>query len=234
MPQSMTGQEKDLNDSRIDLFLQSYNFMHYDGFTPGEADLALGVAELLKRSRQASFPFLSANLMDRQSDKPVFTPYVIKTSGGMKIGIFAVMADGFDLPSSSADGEQYFLENPVDAARKIISDLKAKGCRVIICLAHMPENEQRKLAQAAPEIQFIISGHDVSLKPEMEQVNQVEILRSGAKGEYLGQLEFFLQEDRLFYHYEVIPLDRTLPNQSQVAGMVTQYKSRIQALINEE
>ena len=208
--------------------------MQYDGFSLGEADLSLGVTELLKRSRQARFPFLSANLFDRRSGKPVFTPYVVKTLGDAKVGIFAVMADGFFLRSSTTDREKFFTANPVDAAGEIVSALKNAGCRIIICIAHMPENEKRELARAVKGIHFIVSGHDFTLKPEMELVGQVEILRTGAKGEHLGQLDFFLREDRLFYHYEVIPLDRNHADQREVAAMVNQYKSRIQALINEE
>ena len=144
-PHSLAGKEREIFDPKIDLYIKSYNEMKYDGFTPGDTDLSLGVQELLKRSRQAQFPFLLANLIERQSKKPVFAPYRIKDSGGMKIGIFGLISNNFHLRQSTGDREKYFLAEPVEIAEKIVSELKAKGCNIIICLAHMEENEQKNL-----------------------------------------------------------------------------------------
>ena len=71
-PQSLAGKEREIFDPKIDLYIKAYNEMKYDGFTPGDTDLSLGVQELLKRSRQAQFPFLLANLIERQSKKAGF------------------------------------------------------------------------------------------------------------------------------------------------------------------
>ena len=208
--------------------------MRYDGFTPGEADLALGVQELFERQREGAFSFLLANLIDRRSNKPVFSPYVIRTWDDLKVGIFGLLADGFTLSPSTGDREHYVLADPIETAAAVVDLLKAEGCRVIICVAHLPANEQRKLALATPGIHFLVSGHDGSRKPAMEEINGVEILRAGSKGEHLGQLEFAMAGDRLLYHYQTIPLDRNLADDPQIGAMVRQYKEWVRALIAEE
>ena len=189
-PHSLSGKEREIFDPKIDLYIKAYNEMKYDGFTPGDTDLSLGVQELLKRSRQAQFPFLLANLIERQSKKPVFAPYRIKDAGGMKVGIFGLISNNFHLRQSTGDREKYYLAEPKEIAGKIVSQLKAKGCNIIICLAHMEENEQKNLAQALKGVHFILSGHVRTLKPETQEVNNVEILKAGTRGEYLGQVEF--------------------------------------------
>jgi len=232
-PQSLAGKEREIFDPKIDLYIKAYNEMKYDGFTPGDTDLSLGVQELLQRSRQAQFPFLLANLIDRQSKKPVFASYVIKEAGGMKIGIFGLISNNFHLRQSTGDREKYFLSEPAEAAGKIVSELKARGVNIIICLAHMEENEQKTLAQAFKGVHFILSGHVRTLKPEMQEVNNIEILKAGTRGEYLGQVEFYTAEKKLYSHYQIISLDKKYADQLQVAKMVEEYKNRLRALLPE-
>jgi len=232
-PQSLAGKEREIFDPKIDLYIKSYNDMKYDGFTPGETDLSLGVQELLKRSRQAQFPFLLANLIDRQSKKPVFAPYRIKDADGMKIGIFGLISNNFHLRQSTGDREKYFLAEPVEIAEKIVSELKAKGCNIIICLAHMEENEQKSVANGVKGLHFIVSGHVRTLKPETQEVRNVEILKAGTRGEYLGQVEFFTAEKRLYSHYQIIQLDKNYADQLPVAKMAEAYKNTMRALLSE-
>ena len=207
--------------------------MKYDAFTPGDTDLSLGVQELLKISRKAKFPFLLANLMDRKSKKPVFAPHIIKKAGGMKIGIFGLISNNFHLRQSTGDRERYFLADANTTAKKVIAELKAKKCDFIIVLAHMEENEQKNLAQALKGAHFVVSGHVRALKPETQEVNNVEILKAGTRGEYLGQVEFFTAEKRLFSHYQIISLDQKQPDQLEVAKMVQDYKTRLRGLVSE-
>jgi hypothetical protein len=207
--------------------------MKYDAFTPGDTDLSLGVQELLRISRQTQFPFLLANLIARQSKKPVFASSTVKEIGGMKIGLFGLISNTFHLRQSTGDREKYYLAEPAEIAKKIVAELKAKGCSVIICLAHMGENEQKNLAQALKGVQFIVSGHVRTLNPGTQEVNNTEILKAGTRGEYLGQVEFFTVEKRLYSHYQIVPLDGKYPDHLQIGEAVNQYKSRLKALLGE-
>jgi 2',3'-cyclic-nucleotide 2'-phosphodiesterase (5'-nucleotidase family) len=110
-PQSLAGKEREIFDPKIDLYIKAYNEMKYDGFTPGDTDLSLGVQELLKRSRQAQFPFLLANLMDRQSKKPVFVSYVIKKAEGMKASLASYPTTSI-CASQQETGRNIFWPNP--------------------------------------------------------------------------------------------------------------------------
>ena len=51
---------------KADVIVDAFNEMGCTAFNIGETDLALGVGYLLQKEASASFPFLSANLVDRK------------------------------------------------------------------------------------------------------------------------------------------------------------------------
>jgi len=110
----------------IDLFIQTYNLMKCDAFTPGEIDLSWGVDALKRLQTQAKFPFLLANLLERRTQKPVFQPYLIKEMGGMKIGLFGLLSNRFPIDGPPEDKEKYLIEDPIEAATKMVAELKEK------------------------------------------------------------------------------------------------------------
>jgi hypothetical protein len=233
MAEPLGGKEKEMIDLKIDLYLKTYNLMGYDAFIPGEVDLSLGIDELKRISKQAKFSFLLANLLERQAQKPVFKPYIIKEMGGVKIGLLGLTSRDFFLKNPASEKEKYYLAEPIATARKIISDLKKKNCKIIMAIAHMPENELKAFAQALPEIHFVISGHERRLASRPLEVNNLKIFMAGTRGENLGRLDFFPKEEagkRLFAHYQILPLTEKYGDHSKTTEMVNQYKARVQTL----
>jgi len=231
------GKEKELIDLKMGLYLKAYNLMGYDAFTPGEVDLSLGIDKLKRISKQAKFSFLLANLLERRAQKPVFKPYIIKEMGGIKIGLLGLTSRDFSLQNPASEKEKYYLAEPIATARKIISELKKKNCKIIIAIAHMPENEMKAFAQALPEVHFIISGHERRLASRSLEVNNVEIFMAGTRGENLGRVDFFIKKEepgkKLFSHYQILPLTETYKDHFKTVEMVNQYKTRLQALLPE-
>jgi 5'-nucleotidase len=69
---TLPKRDQELTSLKADHFLQTYNLMGYDAFTPGEVDLSWGIAQLKKMNQQAKFAFLLANLQEVKTKKPVF------------------------------------------------------------------------------------------------------------------------------------------------------------------
>ena len=209
--------------------MRSYNLMGYDAFVPGEIDLSLGVEELKKIGKQAKFSILVANLFDKKTKKSVFVPYLIKKRGGGKIGLFGLVSDQFSLPGLPGEKESYQIANPIETARKVIAELKKNGCQIIIAVGHMEGHEQKKLVQAFPEIHFIISGHVRQFSHQPITVNNTEIIRAGTRGEYLGQMDFFIKEKEkiLSSHFQLIPLREVYPDHYQTAKFVEEFKMKL-------
>ncbi len=226
---ALPKKDKELTALKADVFLQTYNLMGYDAFTPGEVDLSWGVAELKKMGKKAKFPILLANLQDRKTRKPVFQPYVIKEMGGIRVGLLGLVSDRFAGSLPLQDKETFNLAEPMEAAREVIEELKKKNCKVIIVLAHMEESEQKKLAETFREVYFVVSGHTRDIKRQPVGVNNAQIVAVGTRGEYLGQMDFFLQDKsdgpHILSHYRIITLQGFYGDHPQTAKLVDKFRA---------
>lgn len=228
-PRFSDAKEKKKIELKGSLYINAYNQMGYDAFTPGEIDLSMGVEELKRAGTQAKFPILLANLFDKRTKRPVFVPYLIKKTGGGKIGLLGLVSDRFSLSGPPGEKENFQIAEPIETARKVIAELKKKGCKIIIALAHMEDYEQNKLAQTFPEIHFIVSGHFRRFSSEPITVNNIEILRVGTRGEYLGKMDFFIKkkEKILSSHFILIPLRDIYRDHYQTAKLVEDFKMNL-------
>lgn len=225
----LAKRDQDLTALKADLFLQTYNLMAYDAFTPGEVDLSWGIAQLKKMSQKAKFAFLLANLQDLKTKKPVFRPYLIKETGGIRVGLFGLLSSRFSGSLPPQDKELFKLTDPMQAARQVINELKKKKVKAIIAIAHMEESEQRKLAETFREVYFVVGGHTRTLIRDPVEIKNAQLLSAGTKGEYLGQMDFFFKEKagetHILSHYQIIALRSFYEDNPQTANRVEQFRA---------
>ncbi|MDT0277291.1 bifunctional metallophosphatase/5'-nucleotidase [Blastococcus goldschmidtiae] len=90
-----------------------------------------------ERFAGAGFPYLAANVVDRDSGRPALPPYeVVTTSTGARIGFIGVVTTDTELfvrPSGLTGLE---VEEPVAAANRYVSELQERGVEAIVLLAH--------------------------------------------------------------------------------------------------
>lgn len=140
------------------------NAMGYDAATLGNHEFDNGTAALAARLKTADFPVVCANYrFDDKKLAKVVKPYVIVERGGRRIGIFGlgVNLDGYVAPQN-ARGVTYL--DPVETARNMVAELKARDCDLIVCLSHVGVDTTKKdndyeIARQVPEIDVIIGGH---------------------------------------------------------------------------
>ncbi len=77
------------------LVIESFNLMGYDAMGVGDDDLALGRDFLVELSKKATFPFLSSNLLDAETKRPLFQPYLIQERNGLRVGVFSLISQMF-------------------------------------------------------------------------------------------------------------------------------------------
>ncbi len=70
--------------AKANLMVESLNLMGYEALGIGDDDLTLGKEFLVELSKKAKFPFLSSNLVEAESGKPLFQSYLIKEVNGLK------------------------------------------------------------------------------------------------------------------------------------------------------
>lgn len=116
-------QEADKN-----LFSRVMNFMRYDAATIGNHDIETGPEVYNRLKDEFNFPWLGANVLDKESGEPYFTPYVIIERQRVRIAILGLTTTGVPhwLPPHLWEGLQF--QDMAEAAR--------------YWLAHIKENEQ--------------------------------------------------------------------------------------------
>jgi 2',3'-cyclic-nucleotide 2'-phosphodiesterase (5'-nucleotidase family) len=221
---------KQIGNLKADLYMKSYNLMGYNAFTPGELDLSIGVGELIKMSQQANFPFLAANLIKADSKEPVFKSYIIKQVQRIRVGIFGLISDQFPLEGPPEEKGKFVITDPIETAKKIVGTLK-KRCRVIVVLAHMGAEEQKKLATNVHGIHFVINGHLSHAHQDPQLVGPTQILIAGSRGEHLGQVDLFKQKRKLLSRYQLKPLKTDYKEKPEVLTWVGQYKDEMQCVV---
>ena len=140
------------------------NAAEYDAIALGKLELDLGGKTLKKRMSQSNFAYLSANVQPTGSQgMPARANATFKLSDGRTVGIFGLTAP--DVQGSLgllASGEVTFSYHELsEIAQQQVDDLKAQGCRLVICLANLGFDEQG--LPRANSIASQVSGIDVLL-----------------------------------------------------------------------
>ena len=174
--------------------------MAYDVATLGNHDFDNGVGGLVGMLPHATFPFVSANYDVSGSLLATHVrPWVVRETAGIRVGIFGlgIAFEGLVLDQLH-EGVRY--TDPFAAARRCVSELRAGGCSLIICLSHLGYRyrddapSDTVLARKVEGIDLILGGHthtflnepDVFEKPDGRHtvVNQV-----GWGGMVLGRVD---------------------------------------------
>jgi 5'-nucleotidase len=173
----------------------------YDFATLGNHDFDAGLDGLNKQLKHASFKILNANYDFTDTIlKDKFQPYDIIERGAFKIGIFGIGIGLKGLVPDALYGNVRYNE-PIQIANDIASDLRKKGCNLIICLSHLGFKYQNDkvsdiiLAQNSSNIDLILGGHTHTFleKPiEISNKNKkiIHINQVGWAGLKMGRIDY--------------------------------------------
>lgn len=181
--------EKEKARKRAEFVLDIYEKMGYGVLNIGDTDIGLGVEYLRNLQKRVKIPFLSANLKDRRTGKPVFNPYLIKDVGGAKIGIIGLVTA--NIPSYlQKEMMNYLVEEPIKVAINMVQG-PMSHCSYIFALAHLTPSEIGPLAKRVPEISIIIGGQDRSFVFP-NKINRSILVQADAFGFHVGKMNLGL------------------------------------------
>jgi 5'-nucleotidase len=165
--------------------IDAWNALGVDYAVPGNHDFDFGDTVLRERIRASRFPWLAANIFDNHSGRPFegLEPYTLRELGGVTVGLFGVLLPETEVTSSVS--QDTHIKDVCDAARPIVSRLRAQGATVIIALTHLEVEQDRKLARCVP-VDVIIGGHDHERVED--RTTGTPILKVAADAVELGRL----------------------------------------------
>lgn len=150
---------------------QVMNYMGYDAGNVGNHDVETGKKVLDRWANDCKMPILGANILDKETGEPHFTPYVTLNRDGVKIAVLGMITPAIPAWLSEDVWSGLTFADMEETARKWIPIIKAKeNPDVIIGLFHagksgsvlsgFKENPSLEIARNVPGFDIIMFGHD--------------------------------------------------------------------------
>ena len=212
-----------------------FNRMGVDAATIGNHEFDFGLGNFLKLQEQASFPFLSANIIYRESSRRLVEPVAwVPVADGIGLAVIGVTTRDLITTTRPENVADLAVLDPTQSALETLRRLSPDG--PVILLSHCRHRTDRHSAMAMPQLAAIIGGHDQVLLSPARMVGNVPIFQAFEKGRYLGRLDF--QVDETSGHVRLvssgyIPVTADIPADKDVAAIVDHYTGRMDARFNQ-
>jgi len=187
------------------IFSRIADYVNYDAIVVGNHDIETGHKVYDRLAKSSKIPYLAANVLETDNDKPYFKPYTVIKRAGLKIAIIGMTNanvrswvgpdkyEGLEFRMISEVAQQW-----VDRVRK-----RERPHLVILSIhsGYGPqdgeagpdiENEARYLAQTLEGVDMVLCGHDhrrMQTLVDRGGDSTVAILNPGAGAEYVAQCD---------------------------------------------
>ncbi|MDC3415217.1 bifunctional metallophosphatase/5'-nucleotidase [Terrihalobacillus insolitus] len=193
----------------------------------------------------ASFPYIAANVVDKTTGETILPPYAIERVNGMQIGFVGIItqqAKNAIIPSAIEDVR---FTDETEAINKAVAELKEKGVKAIVVLAHDPVDSDKDGSNASgeaveiansvdDEVDIIIGGH--SHRYANTTVDNKLLVQSYSYGTAFSDIDLVIDpktKDIVEKSAEIITTyhDGITPDPT-VKQMVEQYQEEVGPLID--
>lgn len=216
---------KGLKAGEIHPVYKALNTLDYAVGNLGNHEFNYGLDYLHKALSGAKFPYVNANIIDAKTNKPLFTPYLIKETRVMdKDGRPQTLRIGYIgfVPPQIMTWDKANLEGKVtvrditETAKHYVPQMRKEGADLVVVVAHsglssdpyhaMAENSVYYLSQV-PGVDAILFGHAHAVFPgkdfakikgaDIKQgtLNGVPAVMPGMWGDHLGVVDLVLNND---------------------------------------
>jgi len=207
--------ESDLQDAEPDF--RGMNMLKYDAMALGNHEFDNPLSVLKKQHDWAGFPFLSANILDAKTGKPLFEAYKIFQVNDLKIAVMGLTTDDTAKLGNPEFLEGIRIESPITVAQKLVPELRKKA-DIVIAVTHMGHYDNGNhggnapgdvtLARTVPGIDIVVGGHSQNPLFQPDEQNGTLILQAHEWGKYVGRLDFVYKNGAIVWsEYKLIPVN---------------------------
>lgn len=216
---------KGLQKGDVHPVYQAMNRLDYAVGTIGNHEFNYGLDYLHKALSGAAFPYVNANVLDANTGKPLFTPYVIKETQvkdregkpqTLRVGYIGFVPPQVMVWDKANLNGKVTVADITETAKKWVPEMRQKGADVVIAIAHsglssepykaMAENSVYYLSHVAG-INAIMFGHAHAVFPSKDfaaipgadiaqgTLNGIPAVMPGQWGDHLGVVDLVLNND---------------------------------------
>lgn len=239
------GQRAKNRDVRDRFFFEAMKLLRYDALAVGENEILFGKKRLLETAKRSGLELVAANIIEKESREPLVAPYTIKEIGGtnllfmrigaVKVGIFSVVQPSKVYSADRLTRDCYEIEDPQMAAFRTASELREKGCDLVVALSHQVWHRSKQLAEKVPGIDLIVSSHRIDVNTHSKILGGTLLVGPGAKNTSFTEILV----DRIDGRWELTAVDRgdellQLDDHPDFRRIKVEYKSMIKTKLLEK
>ncbi len=210
--------------------IELMNQMRFDAMTLGNHEFDFGQEALKERAREATFPFLAANI----DGLPIVKPYVIKTLQGIKIAIIGIISEETPILTHPKNVAGLKFLSTSKTTEKYVEELRT-GADVIIILSHMGYQADMVLADKIKDIDVIVGGHSHTDLERATQVGKTIIVQAWEHARALGVLDLKLENRKItgFTDRLIDIKPGQMKKDSAVNAIVEKYSNKVDEALHE-
>ena len=173
----------------------------------GHWEFTYGADHVTELAKGLGFPFLAANVQDREWNEDVFPDHSMFERGGVKI---AVIGQAFPYtpianPAWMFPDWEFGIKEEKISAR--VQAAREAGAALVVLLSHNGFEVDRKLAARVQGIDVILTGHTHDALPRPVQIGRTLLIATGASGKFISRLDLDVQGGRVAgYRHALIPV----------------------------
>lgn len=218
--------------SRVDIDCAAYQLMGYDAVSIGNHDFDYGRETLQKCIHTYSMPWVSATLIDIETQRHYLKPYVVKTIEGIRIGIIGLTSPAAFKRKERKNARGLQIAEPAAALQELRAGLE-QNADIFIAITHQGFEADRAFARDFPFLHVIIGGHDHRAMGQALAEKNTEsglagpiIAHAGHRGMYLGRLDITVSGDReqgyrvTHYGYRLIPVTADIAESAEMLRFI--------------
>jgi len=239
---------------RVHPMMALMNAMGYDAMTAGNHEFDFGREVLERIRKEARFPWLAANVV-RTGGGPAFDASLVRTVGGIKVGVVGVCTPAVPSFTDSTLWAGLRFQDPIEPARREVERLRRiERCDVVLLLAHTGlerdpvsradrggdtpnENWGYRLAEQVRGVDAVILGHTHAVVPAA-RVSGTLVTQAGRHGDALGRIEIPLTRASARAPWvvgeprsRVIAVSDTVAEDSALAALAAPYREEARATL---
>jgi len=169
--------------------------MAYDAVAVGVNDLAAGLVFLRDMAAASEFTWLSANLVDKSTEKPIFTPSLVRQAGSLSVGIIG-LTDNKAAKLLTGKVEAAVLDWE-EVLPEIVAELRPK-CDLLVLLSNNNPEQNEAIAESFTDLHIIIQSTPQSRNITPQLKNNSLLLKTGKQGKYLGRMLVDWQKSKIW------------------------------------
>ncbi len=189
-------EDRTLIESELSKGATMFRLLKEAGYTAGAigngAAVAYGPQVLAEIAQASHLPLLCANLLTKEGTSlPGTVSTLVIQCGSIQVGLIGLT---YEIEGVYDQVFELTMPDLVKITMQHIARLRADGCKLVGVVSHLGYEQDVRLAQSAPGLNFVIGGHSHTALKYPEDVDGVPICHAGDYGRLVGRLDLSVNE----------------------------------------